>query len=241
MVSLEQPIVAAVDALIEADVALRRRRALAKATRGLTYDKIARRYRRGRRLLTHRQQVIRRDALANDYAAAFGRVVQRHAADAQDRDMLDAEFVALVGEAATVGYAFGRGGLATMSATDWQALSVIVVEHEGFAQRFLAESRQAIARSQVRDAAPSLGAVLRGIIERARRYADVVVAAYERARAAAFGLSLPVHPPIHVHCRCSWSQVVEDGRPAAYWRTSAGACPTCEGIAARYQPWRAGT
>lgn len=230
-------VLGAIETLIETNAALDRKLAIARATRGLTYDRTTGRYRRGKRLLTDHQLTSRRDALADGYANRFARLVERYAAGDLARDGFEVSFAAILGEAALVGYAFGRGGLDQMTDADWTALGLINADQEVYARGFLADIQQHRAESLQEIALPRWE-ITDGLLARARQYADIVIAAYERARSAVFGLPLPEHPPVHPHCRCGWRHDVEDGQRVAYWRTDSEPCSTCKGLADRYNPWR---
>lgn len=255
----------AIDRLIEVDAAVRLRRSLAAPRRGLAYDREARRYRRGRRALTHRQLVRRRDALADAYAARFGALAARYAAGSIGRGAFEGGFLDLVGAAALAGYAFGRGGPGEMDDGDRATVAAIVAGQADHARRFFADVRAAVAagllrageapvaeialpgRALGRGIAATVGDVLSAmgaqIAARARLYAGAVVAAFERGRAAAHGVELPEYPGDRClgqsNCRCSWDVRETPEATEATWVTGgAGPCAVCADNAERYDPYR---
>lgn len=128
-------------------------------------------------------------------------------------------------------YAFGRGGRGAMTPTDWGHVGALAKDQYTFLRGFA----EAVARGELTEAQ---------IAARAGLYAGSAVQAYERGRAAAFGLALPAYPAdggteCLSSCRCSWSIVETAAEYRATWKLDAGAgdnCAGCRGRAAAYAP-----
>ena len=82
------------------------------------------------------------------------------------------------------------------------------------------------------------------IAARSALYLNSTVNAYERGRAASFGLTLPVYPAdggtsCMSNCRCRWDITETSTEYRATWtlNTSAEHCDDCEARATKYSPY----
>lgn len=198
-----------------------------------------------------------RDAMADDYAAAFRQLAVLYTGGQLTLDQWRRSFEALVVEAVGHGYTFGRGGIELMTESDWAKVAESVRDQLDFADGFagdiertvnermaaiMEESEEAIeqaeAERQARAEAES------AMTARSEMYAGASVEAYEEAQAEAHSsgkgvLILPVYPADHgtecrSNCRCGW-QIIGD-EEAQVWRCTwitAGDQAVCDGCRER--------
>ena len=136
-----------------------------------------------------------------------------------------------VKEAIGAQYVYGRGGVNAMQAADWGRAGAMTREAYGYLRAF-AES---IAAGDLTE---------KQIAARSALYLNSTVNAYERGRAASFGLTLPVYPAdggtsCMSNCRCRWDITETSTEYRATWtlNTSAEHCDDCEARATKYSPY----
>lgn len=125
-------------------------------------------------------------------------------------------------------YLLGRGGVAMMLASDRGRVGGLLRGQYRYLNEFAGQLRDGSVTGPQAEARMDL-------------YLDSARAAFERGQGAAWGVSLPRHPPAHPRCACSWSlEMVGRGADRvvrAYWRTnSERSCPECLALAAEYAP-----
>ncbi len=125
-------------------------------------------------------------------------------------------------------YAFGRGGMQAMTEADREAVANAISGQYAYLQAF-AESVRAGDLT-----ARQVGA-------RANLYPAAARQAFERGKAAGWGLTLPAYPgegsECRANCHCIWEINETDTAYRARWRlSSAEHCATCNDRAARWNP-----
>src|SRR5436190_4071093 len=193
-----------------------------------TWDAAARRYVDGTRVVTERELLDLRNAIAGgvtDAAAALaswlvdGTLTIAGWAEA---------FARLIRDGTSAGFLLGLGGRAQVDLAALSTLDALIAEQLDFAMGFATELAPAL------DAGT---ATAEGVAARSALYAGASVHAFDRGRSQAWGLDLPYFPAdgltaCHGNCRCEWSIEDFDDRIEATWIT-VGDENTCDGCQAR--------
>ena len=127
-------------------------------------------------------------------------------------------------------YELAVGGRDNMTQSDYGRLGGILQEQyrylDGFAQD-LADGKLTLGQAQYR----------------ARMYIESATQAFERAKAASFGITLPQYPgdgstPCLSNCRCEWEIKESKTEWLCYWRLGqAEHCPGCLEASQIYKPY----
>lgn len=138
---------------------------------------------------------------------------------------------AAVKDATAAQYMFGRGGQNAMAAADWGRVGRMT--RDGYT--YLRAFAQDIADGKLSEAQ---------IAARAALYLSSTTNAYERGRAAAFAISLPVYPcdggtQCKANCKCNWEITETETEYKAVWKLNSAAenCDGCKARAATYDPF----
>lgn len=127
-------------------------------------------------------------------------------------------------------YAYGRGGIHAMTAADRAVLQGILNEQRAYWRNMIGEARSGELS-------------VRQIGARAEMYHHASTGAYERGRAAAWGIVLPAYPgdggtECLSYCKCHWSyRDGADGTVEAYWTPTGNPCPGCSQNASAWAPY----
>lgn len=207
----------------------------------LVWDATKRRYRDDAtgRLVTRPQLRQLRDELADAYSAQFRTLTQQYGEGAISRTAWESGFRDLITRAAADGYAFGRGGVAQMTDTDFDALLRIVTTQLQFGEGFFTDVRAQLAARQGQLARDLKAQLLPQLTARADLYGGAAVHGFEQGQAVAVtegGLAnLPAYPAdgsseCGANDRCAWVITEQDGMWAARWVTErdGNVCPTCQ-------------
>lgn len=129
-------------------------------------------------------------------------------------------------------YELGIGGSQNMTQADYGRLGGILQEQYRYLQNFAQE---------IADGKLSISQAL----YRARLYIDSSTQAFERARAAGYGLTLPQYPGdgstrCLANCKCEWEIKQTDFFFECFWRLGyAEHCPDCIEASQVYNPYLA--
>lgn len=196
-----------------------------------TFDTKSRRYRNlttGRYLSAASSIELRDDAvvrLRRDTADLTRQLADREIAVQAWESAMQAN----VREVNVLQFAFGRGGRNAMTDTDRASLAEIIDGQNAYLRAFA----QDVAAGQLSEAQ---------ITARAKLYYGSSVAAYERGRSGAFGVSLPAYPAdggtaCKSACRCRWQLVDKGDEIHATWKLQAGeSCSGCKRRASQWSP-----
>ena len=126
-------------------------------------------------------------------------------------------------------YAFGRGGVRSLTQSDFGRIGNTLRRQYAFLERFLID----VQNGTVTEAQAA---------NRANLYINGGVSSFERGHAAAWGLNLPVQPgdggtPCLGNCRCHWDIRETETTIDAYWRTESDPCSGCMARGERYAPY----
>lgn len=197
-----------------------------------TFDPTTRTYRSSTgRALTRTQLTAIRNTLANFTAEQARLLARQYAKGALGLDQWAVAFRALLEESTTAGYLLGRGGVNASGMDSLLRIDQLIRAQTDFAAQF------------ARDVG-SGGLTPEQMEARSALYAGSTVQAYEEARAAGAGISLPSYPgdgsqDCMGNCRCEW--VIEETEQGyeATWELdpSAQHCATCLENADRYAPY----
>lgn len=195
------------------------------------YSRSARRFRDTRtgRFVSAAKIIDLRDGFQERRRSAVAALTRLLAEEEISVQQWEAEMTQAIRETFSAQYAFGRGGLNSMTDADWLAADDLVQAQRQYLRAFAED----IAAGRLSEAQ---------ITARARLYYGASTQAYERGRAAAFGVSLPAHPadgstPCKASCRCYWSLVDKGETVEATWkRTASESCSVCKDRARRWAP-----
>lgn len=127
-------------------------------------------------------------------------------------------------------YLLGRGGRNVMTQADWGRLGGILQRQYGFMQNFAKDIIDGkLSPAQVN--------------ARMKLYFESSTQAFERAKVAAIGLTLPQYPgdgrtQCRSNCKCEWDIHETEATWECYWRLNpAEHCDDCLNNAATYNPY----
>ena len=127
-------------------------------------------------------------------------------------------------------YELAIGGRENMTQADYGRLGGMLQEQYRYLDRFAAE----LAEGKL---------TLPQALNRARMYIESATQAFERARAAGLGITLPQYPgdgstQCRANCRCHWDIKDRKEEWACYWRLGqAEHCPDCLQARDLYNPY----
>lgn len=131
----------------------------------------------------------------------------------------------LLDETHALGYELARGGESAMTEADWDIVSERIAADRDVLATFAGDAGTGQLTVDETEA-------------RARLYADGARGGYNAGLAAAYDLTLPVYPPLHPRCECSWGITDNAGTYAAYWLVQSGnPCPECVEAEGKYSPF----
>lgn len=201
--------------------------------KGWSFDTKARRYRSGEtgRFIGKRQVTALRDAVV-DAATREARGLAEQAARGEITAEAFRDGMRLaIRNAHAAEFIFGRGGVNSMTPSDFGRLGQTLRQQYAFLDRFASE----IEAGTVSEAQASA---------RATMYVNGGTRSFEQGQAAAWGLAtaLPCYPadggtPCLTSCRCSWQIKETETAIEATWRVNAEACPGCVARGERYAPF----
>lgn len=194
------------------------------------YDEASHRYRNkaNGRYLSPTAAVDLRDDFQRRARRDLTRLAERLGAEDLTVQQWEAQMRTLVRQIHGVEFIFGRGGKNALTTADELALRSLVADQWAYLHRFAEDVRAGLlSEGQIRS--------------RAHKYAASSRQAYERGRAAAFGVQLPAYPgqgsECQSSCACSWSIVEADDEFRCTWKLGSGdSCPTCKRRASTWAP-----
>lgn len=147
------------------------------------YSRSARRFRdtRSGQFLSATKIIDLRDGFQDRRRSTVVALTRQLANEEISVQQWEAEMTQAIRETFSAQYALGRGGLNSMTDADWLAADDLVQAQRQFLRAFAED----IAAGRLSEAQ---------ISARAKLYHSASIQAYERGRAAAFGVSLPAHP-----------------------------------------------
>ncbi|MGE3267180.1 MAG: hypothetical protein AB7P40_00435 [Chloroflexota bacterium] len=195
------------------------------------YSRAARRFRdtRSGRFLAFSKAVDLRDGFQERRQADVAALTRRLANEDISVQQWEAEMTQAVRETFSAQYALGRGGLNAMTAADWLAADDLVQAQRQYLRGFA----QDIAAGKLSAAQ---------ITARAKLYYGASTAAYERGRAAAWGVRPPHVPgdgstPCLSQCKCYLTYVDKPDEVHVTWhRTASESCSVCKSRARTWRP-----
>lgn len=122
-----------------------------------------------------------RDAIADGLSDEITALVKRYTSGAITLEQWASEFASLLRVGTTAGYALGHGGVHTIDGAVLDRIDQLLADQHSFAEGFIRD----LGAGNVSDAQMDA---------RAQLYAGQAVKAYEEARSASFGVSLPCYP-----------------------------------------------
>lgn len=225
-----------------------------------TYDENVGRYRDTStgRFISQSQMLGLRDTFVAERKAMSGSIVDAAFADVprgippsvmtrQQREAYERAFTAIFGADGSGGTArdawaqtiqaeflLGRGGINAMSPDDFDYLSALIVEYDGFWAAFVEEIAAGLDGGD--------GLSVNQIRARVGMYVEAGTRAYEEARARAYSVDLPAYPGdgrtvCLSNCRCTW--VISrraDGFHCTWTLGGNESCHDCVDNAARWSP-----
>lgn len=130
-------------------------------------------------------------------------------------------------------YVAAKGGRHNMTAADWGRIGRMMAPDGQY--QFLNGFANDIVDKDLS---------LRQIVARGNLYINSSTQAFERGKAALYGIRLPAYPAdgsqvCLSNCKCSWEIVLVDGVYHCYWRLNGSAehCETCLANSAAYSPY----
>lgn len=193
-----------------------------------TWDAAKRRYTDGERVLSERDLLALRNAVADGMAEESVALAQRLVDGGFTLADWAEAFSDLIRAGTSAGFVLGRGGAAQLDRAAFDLLEQLILDQLGFAKGFAAELAPAL------DAGT---ATAEGVAARSALYAGAGVQAFDRGRGQAWGLDLPYFPAdgltaCHGNCRCEWSIEELEDRIEATWHV-VGDEASCDGCIAR--------
>lgn len=194
------------------------------------FDSRARRFREVStgRFLSSKVAVDLRDGFQERRRADVDALTRRLAEKEISVQAWEAEMTQALRQLFNAQWAYGRGGLNAMTPADWDRAAELVEAQRVYLRAFAED----IASGRLSEAQ---------INARARLYYGASRGAYERGRASAFNVRLPVHPgensPCGANCACHWSLRDAGETIEATWkRTASESCSVCKQRARDYAP-----
>lgn len=194
------------------------------------YDSASKRYRNkaSGRYLSAAASVDLRDDFVQRQRAGLTTLAERLGAQEVSVQAWEAEMRTAVRQIHAVEYAFGRGGTNALTEADDLAIRGLVSDQWAYLHTFAEDVRAGLlSEGQIR--------------ARANQYAASSRQAYERGRAASFGVQLPAYPgqgtACKSACRCTWTIVETDDEFRCTWtRHATDSCETCTSRASSWAP-----
>lgn len=194
------------------------------------YDEASHRYRdvASGRYLSPSAAVGLRDDFQQRQRSVLSALADRLAAEDLTVQQWEARMRTAVRSLHSVEYVFGRGGVHALTTADREALQGLVAEQWGYLHGFAEDVRAGrLTLAQIKARAGLYAASSRG--------------AYERGRAAGYGLALPAYPgqgtECMANCRCTWAIRETEAEYRCTWvRHASDSCATCLQRAAAWAP-----
>jgi hypothetical protein len=198
------------------------------------FDPSKRVYRDGERVVTEKQLLALRNAIADGMTAESTSLAQRLVDGVLSLVEWARGFADVLRHGIGASFLLGRGGRSQVSAADSAVLDRLIGEQLDFARGFATELAPAL------DAGT---ATVEGVAARSALYSGASVQAFDHGRAGAWSLDLPYFPADHgtsckSNCRCEWSIEEFDDRIEATWYTAGddGVCDGCRARGNQYGP-----
>lgn len=195
-----------------------------------TYDRSSRRYREesSGRYIGAKQMTALRDTFTDRLRERASGLASDLASGATTQSQWERGMRQLVKSANIDLAALGKGGRAQMTPADWGRVGQTVRTQYQYLGRF-ADWTPALSEAQV---------AARGAL-----YVESATASYERARAAAFHVTLPAYPgdgrtACVANCRCAWEIEETEMGLECTWAAAedAATCPDCALNASLWAP-----
>jgi hypothetical protein len=198
------------------------------------YDPSAHRYVDGDRLLTERQLLDLRNAIADGMSTEAKSLARQLIDGVITFAQWAKAFAKLIRDGITAGFLLGRGGQAQLTAVSTKTLDALVADQLGYAKSFA---------SVVSDLIDAGTATVDGVGSRSALYAGASVQAFHQGQSEDWRIELPYYPADGEteclgNCRCSWEVTDTDTEVTAIWRTEDDhkVCEDCEARGKEYGP-----
>lgn len=190
-----------------------------------TYDSATHRYTSGKRVLTEREMLDVRNAIADGMTEESASLARQLLDGIVTLAQWTRNFAKLLTNGIASAFLFGRGGKAAMDETATATLSGLIADQHGYAKGFV----KAIA-AELETAEPKLNFVA----ARSELYSGAAVHAFDQGRAQDFGIELPYYPAdggtkCGGNCRCEWTITDTETGGQAVWNTvgDSKVCQDC--------------
>lgn len=204
--------------------------AFVRADGGYSWDRSARRFRdpSGKFISQTRIKGMRNQIVRTEQERARS-LMQRFIDGNMTTEQFVRAFRALVKQTTVMEYMLGRGGRHVMTQADHGRIGRMLRDQYRYINRLAADIEKGLSPEAA--------------LNRAGMYIDQSRAAYERGQLAAWDITIPDRPPLHVNCQCSLS-ISEHGKGDErevwiFWRVnSSNPCAACLDMQAEYNPHR---
>jgi hypothetical protein len=198
------------------------------------YDSSLHRYTNGKRVLSERQMLDLRNAIADGMGEESASLATRLLDGEITLAKWAEEFAALIHDGVSAGFVLGRGGVAQMDATAVERLASLIADQLGFAKAFATDLAASL----------DLGtATVDGVAARSALYGGGAVQAFHVGQSLDWGIELPFYPAdggteCMGNCRCEWHITDTDEQIEATWVTAGdgNVCQGCEARGKEYGP-----
>lgn len=191
------------------------------------YDPTTHRYTNGKRILSEREMLDVRNAIADGMTEDSASLAQQLVSGALKLVDWTKAFARLLTNGIASAFMFGRGGKAQMDETATATLSGLIADQHGYAKDFVTDLATALDAGTATE---------EGVAARSALYSGAAVEAFHQGQVQDYGFSFDAYPgdgtsECLTACRCELQITDEDDENwAVSWITvgDSKVCPTCE-------------
>jgi hypothetical protein len=205
------------------------------------YDASTHRYRDGDLVVSERQLLDLRNAIADGMTDESATLARQLVDGVLTLVQWAKAFAKLISDGVGAGFLLGRGGVAQLDAASTATLDGLIAEQHDYAKQFATAIAEELDIEE-----PRMGFVS----ARSALYSGGAVHAFSVGQDEAMGISLPYYPAdggesnsgepcvCFGNCRCEWQISIDGTKGTAAWVTAQDGkvCPGCEARGEEYGP-----
>jgi hypothetical protein len=198
------------------------------------YDASNHQYRDGDLVVTERQMLDLRNAIADGMSEESEALAKQLVAKTITLAKWAKAFAQLIADGIGAGFLLGRGGTALMDDASVSVLDGLIADQLGYAKAFATDLATALLDDKATED---------GVAGRSALYAGASVHAFDQGRSQDWGVQLPYYPAdgeteCGGNCRCEWQLVDTDTELTATWITVGDrkVCDDCQARGDEYGP-----